>query len=55
MQQGEGTADEAAAARDSGRRDEHEPVHSLRGGRRQLGRDDAAERMADDVHAFQSR
>jgi hypothetical protein len=54
VQQWERPADEPAAARDSGRRDEHEPSHSIRGRRRQLCRDDAAERMADDVDAFQS-
>jgi hypothetical protein len=39
----------AAAARDPGRSDEHEPPHETRLVRRELRRHEPAERVADDV------
>jgi hypothetical protein len=54
VQQRERAADEVPSARDSGRSHEHEATHSRRRFRGELRRDDAAERMADEVHALET-
>jgi len=55
LRQREAAASEAATARDPGRRDQDEAPHALRPQRRQLGRDQPAERVAREVDPFVPR
>ena len=54
MQQRECAADEIPAARDPGRGDEHEATHACGRFRRELCRDNAAERMTDEVYTLEA-
>lgn len=55
VEQRQRAAEHPAPARQAGRRDEHEAPHLLGAARRDLRRDQAAERVADHVHAAEPR
>ena len=54
-EQSRAATEQGISGGDPSRRDEHEPVHTARVLRSQLGRDQAAERVADQIHVLELR